>query len=113
MTVDFWENPSGRSPVEEFIESLPLKAQKKIVKILELLEKHDTKLMFSGYMKKLKGYDLYELRIVFSKVYYRILFVIIDSACILLHAFTKKSDDTPVREIETALARAKQIQPIN
>ena len=112
MTVIFWTNTSGRNPVGDFIESesTPIKARKKIIRMLKLLEKYGTKLLHSGYLEKLKGYDLYELRIKFSGVAYRISCFIREATCWLLHIFKKKSGHTPQRHINTALERKRGLE---
>ena len=58
-------------------------------------------------MKKLKGYDLYELRIKFNNAIYRILLMIVETSSWLLHIFIKKTDYTPQKEIDIALVRRK------
>lgn len=106
MVVKFWTSSSTRNYVGEFIEGLPVMAQKKIIRQLELLEKYGRNFID---MKKLKGYDLCEITINFNNIGYRILCVIKNAVCWLLHIFVKKSNETPQREINTALKRAKEL----
>ncbi|PJE67413.1 type II toxin-antitoxin system RelE/ParE family toxin [Candidatus Shapirobacteria bacterium CG10_big_fil_rev_8_21_14_0_10_40_9] len=112
MTVIFWTSTSGKNPVGDFIEgkSTSIKAKKKIIRMLKLLEKYGTRLLYSGYLEKLKGYDLYELRIKFSGVAYRILCFIKEATCWLLHIFKKKSGHTPQRHIDIALERKRELE---
>lgn len=110
MTVEFYTTASGRNPVGEFIESSPVKARKKIIRTLELLEKYGTKLLYSGFLEKLRGYELYQLRIKFGGVIYRILCIIVGATCWLLHIFKKKSNHTPQKEINTALRRKENLE---
>lgn len=110
MTIETWKSASGRDYVKENIERLPLKPKKKIIRMLDLFEKYGPKFMQqAGYMKKLTGYAIYELIIDFNKICYRIFCVIRETACWLLLFFIKKSPGTPLREIKTALARAKEL----
>jgi len=107
MNVQFWETSSGDCPVVNFIDGLPAKTQEKIMWILELFEQYGTKLIYTKHMKKLKGYDLYELRIKFNNAIYRILLMIVETSSWLLHIFIKKTDYTPQKEIDIALVRRK------
>lgn len=58
-------------------------------------------------MKKIAS-KLYELRIV-SKEQIRIFYTIFRNEYYLLHAFKKKTQKTPKKEIEIALDRIKEI----
>lgn len=106
MEVRFWTSSNTRNYVGEFIEDLPAKTKKKIIRQLKLLEKYGRQFID---MKKLQGYDLYEITIYFNNVGYRIFCVMRDTVCWLLHMFTKKTNDTPQREINTALGRARDL----
>jgi len=107
MEIHFYTSTNTRNYVGEFIEGLPVKTRKKIVRQLKLLEKYG-----SNYidMKKLKGYDLYEITINFNNIGYRILCVIKQTACWLLHMFIKKRNSTAKREINTAMGRARDLE---
>lgn len=106
MTVEVWTSSGTQDHVGEFIEELPAKTQKKIIRDLELVEKYGTRF---ANMKKLKGNGLYEIKIRYNKIAYRIFCVIRDASCWLLHAFVKKSNSTPLREISTALYRSREL----
>jgi len=58
-------------------------------------------------MKKLQR-DLFELR-VSGKVAIRIFYSVIKREFYLLHAFKKKSEKTPAKEIKIAIDRAKEL----
>ena len=110
MEIDFYCSSGGTYHVKEFIEELPPKTVKKITRQLELLEKYGFSFLTqSGTMKKLQGYDIYEIVIDFNKVFYRIFCVIRNATCWLLHMFIKKGNSTPLREIKTALSRLKDL----
>lgn len=110
MIVETYCSSSGTYYVQETLAKLPPKAVKKIVGRLKLLRQYGVNfLTHSGTMKKLQGYDLYEIVVDFNKVFYRIFCVIRQATCWLLHLFAKKSNDTPLREIKTALQRAKDL----
>lgn len=111
--VEFWQKERGDSPVTLFIKGLiNNKAKKKIFRTIELLEKHGHHSLCKVKQAKklnLQSDDLYELIIDYQGIAYRIFFVIRGYMYWLLHGFIKKSDKTPPREIEVALARARTI----
>lgn len=110
MKIDFYCSTGGKYYVKEFISGLPPKTVKKVVRQLELLEKHGLNFVtHSGTMKKLQGYDIYEIKIDFNKICYRIFCVMRKATCWMLHMFIKKSNFTPVREIMTAMSRAQNL----
>lgn len=61
------------------------------------------------HIKKLSGYPLWEIRIL-GKDSTRVLYANkIKEEIILLHAFKKKTNKTPIKEINIAMNRLKQI----
>lgn len=95
------------SPIQDFIQSLDVKARAKVGNSLNLLEEFGTKLSFS-HIKKLTGTELWELRIL-GQDNLRILYVAVTGKnFLLLHGFSKKKQKTDKREIGTALARLKE-----
>lgn len=107
LELEFWENSSGHIPVLEFIESLDEKQKVKTLRIMDLLEEKGTKLLQTNYMSKLSGYDLYELIVNIKGLYLRYFFVIKKNTCWFLHAFKKKSNHTPKKEIDIAMNRGQ------
>lgn len=108
MQVKYWETYSGNCPVADDIEKQPAKLQQKIVWTIGLLEAVGMALE-EPHLKKLRS-GLYELRVRFSNLRYRILFVIKNGVAWLLHSFVKKDWAVPKHHIETALQRAAVIQ---
>ena len=106
MNIEFYENTSGKSPVEDFLgHLLDKKAADKILWALELLEEQGQQLLKTLYLKKLKSYQLYELRILYRKKLFRVFIDIIDEQAWLLHIFQKETKHTPKKEIKIALQR--------
>ena len=99
----------GSTPVIDFMLEQPADARARMQKSIDFFEKHGLKLLGTHYLKKLHGCELYELRIRFNKIAYRIIFSVVNKVAWLLHAFKKTSNGTPQRHIETALNRAKNI----
>lgn len=103
-TLVFYETASGNSPVEEFLSELPTADATRVARELHLLQTVGIQLGMP-HVKRLEGSDLWELR-VRGRLHHRILYVAIrDRRMLLLHGFTKKTEKTPVREIQTATAR--------
>ncbi|MDD4795973.1 MAG: type II toxin-antitoxin system RelE/ParE family toxin [Bacilli bacterium] len=108
MKIEFFEKIRGDSPVEDFIiNKLEPKDQKKVVRALDRIEQEQDGLMNlfkAEYAKKLEK-DLYELTP--DKV--RILFTLKDRICWLLHIFFKKTNKTPIKELNLARERKNLI----
>lgn len=104
MKIEFFKKTSGNAPVEDFIINiLEPKDQKKVTRALERIEKEQdglANLFAAEYAKKLEK-DLYEL----TPDRVRILFTLRDSICWLLHIFFKKTNKTPVKELNVARER--------
>lgn len=100
-TITFYETADGKAPVRKFLDALPGKAAQKIAYVLMLIEEVD--ILPSTYFKKLTGTNLWECRIRFESNASRILcFMAGGSMVVLTNAFQKKTQKTPVREIELA-----------
>lgn len=78
----------------------------KLISAIELLET-DGPFLKPPYIKKLQG-KLYELRIS-SKIAIRIFYTIKEGEYYLLHAFSKKAQKTPTKELKIALDRMKEV----
>lgn len=103
--IEFYRTEGGRSPVKDFLGSLPIKHRIKVAKIIVLLREqgHTLKEPCSKYIV---GTKLKELRIQAAPNIYRIFyFTYVNQKIIFLHGFTKKTEQTPRKEIETASSR--------
>jgi phage-related protein len=109
--VEFYSAKNGNSPVKDFILGLRKKEQAKIIRQIELLEEYGINLSYP-YAEKIKGEQykgLWELRIKFSTNSFRIFyFLYIENKFVLLHAFKKKSENTPDSELQISLKRMKE-----
>lgn len=102
--IFLYRAPNGEQPVQKFIDNLELKAQAKVRNTIHLLSEFGTRLS-SPYVKKIIGTELWELRIL-GEDSIRILYIAItNKTFLLLHAFKKKKQKTPLKEIKTALNR--------
>jgi len=81
-TVIFYKTADGKCPVQEFLDSLPGKVAQKLVGTEEI----------------------WECRIQFGSNAYRIFCFFIGNTVVLTHGFAKKTQKTPIHEIERAAA---------
>lgn len=94
----------NNNPVKEFINSLDIKTNAKILKILHYMKNYGLELV-SKYLKKLSGSPLWEIRIL-GKTNVRILFALYEKGTVwVLHGFIKKTNKTPMNELKTATER--------
>ena len=108
--IEFYKNQSGKSPVEEFLNSLSGKQAQKVIWTLKLIEELET--VPKQYFKKLTNTDdIWEVRVQLSGNIFRLLgFVEEEKLIILNHAFQKKTQKTPVKEIKLSEKRKKEYQ---
>lgn len=104
--VKFFQTTRGDYPVQDFIKEQDQPTQTKLAHSIRLLIDYGPFLKPPD-IKKIQD-KLYELRIS-GKVTIRIFYTIHNNGYYLLHAFKKKSQKTPTREIKTALDRIKEI----
>ncbi len=83
---------------------MPKKELAKILRDVDLLSEYGYNLGMP-HIKKMKGTDdIWELRVKISSKNYRIFyFTFKENAYMMLHAFLKKSNKTPQRELNTAI----------
>jgi phage-related protein len=94
----------GRSPVEEFLNQLPASDRARIDQTIGLLEGFGLQLGLP-YVKHLEG-KLWELRIRAGRKAYRVVYLAFtECRFILLHAFLKKTQKVPRKEIAAAKRR--------
>lgn len=107
-TIEFYEKANGESELWNFIEELRHKAKtskdarvqyRQITFYIELLQAKGTRLP-SNITKHITE-DIWELRPGNNRVFY---FCYTNGHFVLLHQFRKKSQKTPRREIERAIA---------
>lgn len=108
-TIEFNTTEAGHVPVRDFIDDMSVKAQAKTYHTLELIADFGPH-VGEPHVKYLDR-GLWEARISAMDGEYRILFTELKGrVIILLHAFHKKSQKTPVRDIRTARARMRDLK---
>jgi phage-related protein len=103
-SIVFYQSGAGRSPVEEYLETLDVGSKAKVARTIDLLEEFGISLgmPYARYLEK----QLWELRIRHGKNRYRIIyFLATNETFILLHGLTKKTGPVPRGDLETARNR--------
>ncbi len=105
--IQFYRAESGQSPIEVFLDSLSGKQAQKVAWVLQLIEEMDN--IPTQYFKKLADTDnIWEVRVHASGNIFRLLgFLEGDNLVILNHAFQKKTQKTPKKEIKIAEKRKR------
>lgn len=108
--VEFWDPRGPNYVLKELRKSkIPNKIQKIILRKLEILERYGVEQFNKAKevldIKFLKGSQLKEIRIQQG----RVIFVVKNNKIWLLHFFIKKTNRTPLREIETAENRLQAL----
>ena len=100
--VLFYRTPTGRSPIEEFLEKLSSKQAQKVVWVLRLIE--DLDMVPTAYFKKMSNTDeLWEVRVRSESNIFRLLGFFDGAKLVILsHAFQKKTQKTPRQAIRLA-----------
>jgi len=107
--IEFYIAENGASPVREFLAGLDAKTQARFVWSLEQLRLRNVQAR-PPLVRHLED-KLWELREESSTNIYRLLYIFFTGQrIVILHGFQKKTQRTPRREIETALARLKHIE---
>jgi phage-related protein len=102
FTVDFYQG------VEDAILEMPPKIQARMLKLLELMELHGANL--GAPHTAPMGNGLFEVRAKAKEGIGRALFCYMKHERIyILHAFIKKTQKTPLRDLDLAKARLKEV----
>lgn len=106
--IKFYKLPSGKSPIEEFLDSLSSKEAQKIVWVLSLIEEMEN--ISTKFYKKLSNSDgIIEVRAQIGKNNFRLLgFEHNEVFVILTNGFKKKDQKVPKSEITLAQQRKNE-----
>ena len=107
-TIILYHLPSGKCPVEEFVDTLTDKQFEKVAFVFDLIEQLE--IVPKEYFKKLEGTDgLWEIRVQYGRTIFRFLgFLDHHRLVVLNHAFMKKSQKTPQHDIALAEQRKRE-----
>ncbi len=103
--IKLYSFETGKCPVKEYFNSLTNKQFEKVSFVLDIIEQLD--IVPQKFFKKLQNTDdLWEVRVQQGNNIFRILgFFDVKDLVVLNHAFTKKSQKIPQKEIDTAEKR--------
>ncbi|PLX48313.1 MAG: hypothetical protein C0613_11110 [Desulfobulbaceae bacterium] len=105
--ITFYKKANGKSPVEEFLDSLTAKQAQKVVWTLQIIE--ELPKVPTTYLKKLVNTDdIWEVRVKSGNDTFRLLGFFDGPRLIVLnHAFQKKTQKTPKQAIKLAEERKR------
>lgn len=105
LGIVYYYRGSEVSPIYVFIEELPAKAQAKTSWTFQLVKDKGLEVGMP-YVASIVGVrDLWEIRVSAQGNIYRYLVQDMGNSLMVLHAFVKKTQKTPRREIEKAIER--------
>ena len=108
--IETFETKNGDKPVNDFVKKFQSQAQAKIVHTVNLLKEYGNRLGMPH--SKYLGSGLYELRIR-GKDELRIFYCFTGQKTIcLLHGIRKQTRQTPIKELETASIRMRNLTKI-
>jgi phage-related protein len=103
----YYKTASGRVPVREFIDAQDVQVREKVFADLERLLRFNVRLG-PPYVEKVAGRDFWELRTkVRGDIFRTFYFAHTGKTFVLLHAFQKKGQKTPKKELDVAQERMK------
>ncbi|MDP2893090.1 MAG: type II toxin-antitoxin system RelE/ParE family toxin [Sulfurimonas sp.] len=106
--IIFYKLKSGKSPIEEFLDSLSSKEAQKVVWVLQLIEEADS--VSTKFYKNLSSSEgIVEVRVQHGNNHIRLLgFEHNGTFVVLTNAFRKKDQKVPKYEIVLAQKRKKE-----
>jgi len=107
-TVDDYRTLQGRRPVRDFLRKLSEDARAKVTAALDMLALlgHQVKLPLSRAL----GSGLFEIRVKHPEGPFRIMYCFRSGKrVILLHAFVKKTEQTPKADLDLAKTRKRDL----
>ncbi|MCL2722049.1 MAG: type II toxin-antitoxin system RelE/ParE family toxin [Treponema sp.] len=105
--VVFFETENGKQPVRDFILEQIKNDQKEMGADIRVVQNSFP--VGLPLVRKLKP-DLWEIRSNIKDGISRVFFTFHNEKIILLHAFVKKSQKTPLNEIDVAIGRLKEFK---
>lgn len=100
---EFYTRPNGHNEFLEFFNTLPYKDRRKLMATIEIIEKKGMIVAFQLELVKKLDYEIYEIRSKIGSNIQRALYFHRDNnKYIVTHGFTKKTQKTPIREIQHA-----------
>ncbi len=108
LEVYFFKTALGNEPVREWLMDLPKEDRKTIGFDIKTVQYgYPIGMPLTRVLQGAKGLE--EVRCNISNGIARIIFCIEDNTIVLLHAFIKKSQATPQKELDVAIKRYKEL----
>ena len=106
-----FRRPNGHNEFKEFMESLPIKDFQKLHAVITSIEEFGLLTdIQQEWVKKLNS-EIYEIRSKVSTNIQRVLyFHESNNKYIIIHGFTKKTQKTPIREINHAITIKREYE---
>lgn len=110
MKIEFYRTTEGKCPVLPYLDALEAKQAQKVAWTLRAVESLNP--VPAIYLQKIAGTSgLWEVRAAFGGNIFRLLgWRTPAGALMLAYGFTKKTQQTPAREIETTEQRKKEYE---
>lgn len=103
MEIIFYKDVKGRCPVADFLDELDDKMASKVLRAINALQCMGTRLRLPD--SEALGDGIFELRAQMGSNITRVMyFFVVGNRAVLTHGFVKKTQKTPVRELERAKA---------
>ncbi len=109
FSINYWRNPSGKAPIEKYIDAVDNKEERaELLSILKGIQENGTDAIGVEF-RQIEG-KLWELKIRMHGNQHRIFYVVLKgNEMILLHAYLKKTQKAPTKEIDVAKQRMKTV----
>ena len=110
--VNYWRKPSGKAPVESYIDGIENKEERaELLSALKGIQEYGTDAI--GVEFRQIEDKLWELKIRTRGKHHRIFYVVLrGNEMVLLHAYLKKTAKAPLKEIQIAKQRIKQLMEV-
>lgn len=110
--VDFYTTLSGKSPPWEYVQKSEVRVSRKILRHIQHIKLYGLT-SENRYLRKLSGSNLWESRILGNDSVRIICASLIGKRVVILNIFTKKSNKTPIKELEVANQRFRELTTIS
>jgi phage-related protein len=107
LQVVFFKSRSGNEPVQEWLKALPLEDKKTIGEDIKTVQFGWP--LGMPFVRKLEA-GLWEVRVTLRGRIARILFTVEGRYMVLLHGFIKKSQKTPLEDLNLAKERLARLR---
>lgn len=106
--VIYYISVTSENPVSDFLDSLQQQTQSKVLRVFHNIEEYGLKSIIP-HIKKLSGTPFWEIRILGQDSIRVIYVVVVEYQVLVLYGFIKKTQKTPLKELEIANKRYQQI----